>query len=95
MPTHPSSDPERQDDAWVPEHIKPRDPGGHAAAASFAAKEAIESGEWDRFLKVLAGAIKVRQRKIAEQASPEPPSLTCYRAPIGVMIHGPGCPHQP
>ena len=36
------------------------------AAAAFAAYEAIRNGQWDHHLQALAGAIKVRQRVIAE-----------------------------
>ncbi|HYK70401.1 MAG TPA: hypothetical protein VEV45_20825 [Streptosporangiaceae bacterium] len=28
-------------------------------------------------------------------AEPVPEEPTCYRSLIGIMIHGPGCPHPP
>lgn len=38
----------------------------YSAAAAFAAMEAIRSGEWDRYLDQLQGAIRVRKLRLRE-----------------------------
>jgi len=43
----------------------PPEPPGTAAMA-FSATQAIRAGLWDRHLRIIAGAIKLRQRQIDE-----------------------------
>lgn len=68
---------------------RPREATPNAAFA-FAAREAIEAGEWDRFLVSLAVAVRKRMELIDRSKKPsEPPPPYQH----WVWMNGPGTPH--